>query len=477
MSNMKKTVAVVLSALLLALGFTGCQVQLENDDTDTVAAVFEDQKIYMNEAKLYVYTTQRQMEYSNQFMVLYYYGSYQSFWDANWAYNLTQAMQEVYQTKLLVKLAEENGVALTADELAEVERQKEKFKTDAAKSIEYAGATDELVDLFLRENALAVKYYLKLVEDVDRNFDEETFHRKSATGVSITAKSTKPAPTEEEPTDEEEAAPEEEAEEGEEEAEAAEEVEAAEADNDAAEDEANEEAAEEENEAEAEDESEGDVEGDPEGEDEPTEEESTEEETYSDEEKEENVRKATEDIRKLIAGGLSASEVVAMYAEDETVNVSTLGDVETSKENAKSEDATEDPAATEPSYKNYQELAWELATDETRSTTIVNDSGNLVGYVVHCENDDDPELRKKAEDEELEKRKAALFASRITDLMKKHSTFHVYQEKVAGIRYKGSILDSITVTGDDYAEHEDELNQEDETGEEPADEDPGAAEE
>ena len=208
MKHLKRAAALVLAVLLSVMAFAGCEIKMENNDTDTVAAVFENEKIFMNEAKLYTYMSQRQMEYSSQFMILYYYGGYDAFWEEYWGYNLTQSMQELYQTKLMARLAKEEGITLTDEEKAELARQTEKMKTDSetAKAIELAGATDELLDKFMEENAYATKYYLKMMEDVDRTFDEDAFRRKSLTGVSITAKSTKEEPTEapeEEPAEEE----------------------------------------------------------------------------------------------------------------------------------------------------------------------------------------------------------------------------------------------------------------------------------
>ena len=439
MKHLKRTAALVLAMVLSVMAFAGCDVKMENNDTDTVAAVFENEKIYMNEAKLYTYLSQRQMEYSSQFMILYYYGGYDTFWEENWGYNLTQAMQEVYQTKLLARLAKDEGITLSESEKAELALRTEKMKTETetAKAIELSGATAELVDKYMEENAYATKYYLKLMEAVDRTFDKDEFTRKSLTGVSITAKSTKEAPTEAEPESENET-------EAETEAEAEDESEA-EAENEAE--------AEAPSEAEAEGGDDGaePVEGEPEGETEGETESETEPETetFSEEEKAENIKTAMDKILQLMKDGNTASEIVGMFSGDTTVNVSTLSTVEVSPENAKPEDQED--------FTEYKQLAWSMKTGEMKSQIFTNDSGSDVGYVLHCENDDDPDLRKTAEDEELEKRKSTLFAEKIVELQKKYPTFHVYTEKVSNIKYKSSILGSITVTGDDFAEHQDEL--------------------
>ena len=443
MKHLKRTAALVLAMVLSVMAFAGCDVKMENNDTDTVAAVFENEKIYMNEAKLYTYLSQRQMEYSSQFMILYYYGGYDKFWEGNWGYNLTQAMQEVYQTKLMARLAKDEGITLSESEKEELALRTEKMKTETetAKAIELSGATEELVGKYMEENAYATKYYLKLMEDVDRTFDQEEFRRKSLTGVSITAKSTKEAPTEAEAEDESEAEAEDETE-----AEAEDESETeAEAENEAE--------AEAPSEAEAEGGDDGaePVEGEPEDETEGETESETEPETetFSDEEKAENVQTAMEKILQLMKDGNTASDIVGMFSGDTTVNVSTLSTVEVSPENAKPEDQED--------FTEYKQLAWSMKTGDTESRIFKNDSGSDVGYVLHCGNDDDPDLRKTAEDEELEKRKSALFAEKIVALQKKYPTFHVYTEKVSNIKYKSSILGSITVTGDDFAEHQDEL--------------------
>ena len=155
------------------------------------------------------------------------------------------------------------------------------------------------------------------------------------------------------------------------------------------------------------------------------------------------MKAALEKALQLIKDGNTASEVVGLFANDVTVNVSTLSTVEVSPENAKPEE--------EADFTEYKQLAWSMSTGQIESRIFTNDSGSEVGYVLRCENDDDPDLRKTAEDQELETRKSALFAEKIQDLVKKYPTFHVYTEKVSNIKYKSSILGSITVTGDDFA--------------------------
>ncbi|MBO4411479.1 MAG: hypothetical protein J5794_04760 [Lachnospiraceae bacterium] len=388
MKYMKKAAAVILSVLVLGLTLAGCEISL--NDTDQVAVVYGKEEIMLDEAKLYVYEAQRQVELENEFLIAYYYGGFDTFWEESWGYNLTSAMQQLYQTKFLVDLAKQEGMTLTAEETERMEAGIERFKKEADIAIHLAGADESLVRKYVEENAIAVKYYLQMVGDVDTNFDYETFRRKSLIGVTITAKTTIPTPTEEatEPVSGEES----------------------------------------ESTTEAPTEAPSSTEAP----------ETTEAPTYSEERRGLILRETLEAVKAMFDEGKTVAEVVDHFRSSLEANVTTLGSVEVAPSDAR-EDANE-------AYGTYREIGWDMATGEIRAEIVINSSGNEVGYVLLCEDDDSEEGRRKAEEDELVKRKAALFAEKYQELIQKSPEFHVYETKIANIRYKNAIIESALLT-------------------------------
>ncbi len=384
MKYMKKAAAVILSVLVLGLTLAGCEISL--NDTDQVAVVYGKEEIMLDEAKLYVYEAQRQVELENEFLIAYYYGGFDTFWEESWGYNLTSAMQQLYQTKFLVDLAKQAGMTLTAEETERMEAGIERFKKEADVAIHLSGADESLVRKYVEENAIAVKYYLQMVEDVDTNFDYETFRRKSLVGVTITAKTTIPTPTEE----------------------ATEPVSGAG--------------------------SEGTTEA-PSSTEAP---ETTEAPTYSEERRGLILRETLEAVKAMFDEGKTVAEVVDHFRDSLEANVSTLGSVEVAPS-----DGREDP---NEAYKTYREIGWDMSTGEIRAEIVINSAGSEVGYVLLCEDDDSEEGRRKAEEDELVKRKAELFAKQYQELIRKSPEFHVYETKIANIRYKNAIIESALLT-------------------------------
>ena len=191
----KKAVALVLSVLIAMLCLAGCNVQL--DSLDDVVAVFGKYSVKTDEAKLYVYHSQFETEESNQFVAYYYFGNYDGFWKYQdmWDGNLYNAMQKLYQTKLLVQTAKQEGMTLTEEELARVDAAVAHAKAEHGRILDYSGATEEELRAFYEENALANKFRAKLQEGIDTTFEEAEMRRKSVEGLSIIAKTTVPAET------------------------------------------------------------------------------------------------------------------------------------------------------------------------------------------------------------------------------------------------------------------------------------------
>ena len=122
--NLKRALAIMLSALVIALAFTGCGSAAGN----TEAVVMNGQTIGMDEMKMYVYTIQDKIEATYAWMLYYYGETYDTFWKSDsgygstmWDQNITLAIEELVQTKVLVKYANENGITLTDDERARVQ--------------------------------------------------------------------------------------------------------------------------------------------------------------------------------------------------------------------------------------------------------------------------------------------------------------------------------------------------------------------
>ena len=480
----KKAVALVLSVLIAMLCLAGCNVQL--DSLDDVVAVFGSNSVKTDEAKLYVYHSQFETEESNQFVAYYYFGNYDGFWKYQdmWDGNLYTAMQKLYQTKLLVQIAKQEGMTLTEEELARVDAAVVRTKAEHGRVMDYSGATEEDLRAFYEENALANKFRAKLQEGIDTTFEEDEMRRKSVEGLSIIAKTTVPAETtpsadEEAPEDEEETTAaaeedttaadveteevsgedvtEEETTEAEEETTEAEEdtTEADEVTTEAEEDttEADEVTTEAEEDTTEADEVTTEAEEDTTAaEEEATEEGETEETTtatpYSEEEQEENRKKAEEEILELLKNDTPIADIVEIYQNSKTVNVTSLGSLTITPDDAREDETKE--------YSAYKELAWDLKTGEIDSVTIQGTSGSGVSYVLHCLNDDDPDLRKEAEEKELATRREHMFQAKYAEYVKANKRFHVYEEKLVNIKYQGPVMTSISITGDDFASLEGE---------------------
>ena len=385
--NLKRALAIMLSALVIALAFTGCGSAAGN----TEAVVMNGQTIGMDEMKMYVYTIQDKIEATYAWMLYYYGETYDTFWKSDsgygstmWDQNITLAIEELVQTKVLVKYANENGITLTDDERARVQENVSSYRTKHAIAAQYASATDAMIEKYYTENALANKAVLALQEGVSTEFDQETFRRKRIVGVSITPKST--VPTETEATT---AAP----------------PETTTGEHDKAEG--------------------------------VTTTAATETETYAEEERNASREKALKDIEERMKNGEKIEDIVESYKDDATVTVNQLAEYAAAPDDAVKE------GEEKTTYKNY---AWELSTGEVVACEIKGTSATIAtGYVLLCKDDDDADYRKSAEETEMEGRKSAKFQERYGELVKKISGFHVYTDAIAAaVSYKGQTTEETT---------------------------------
>ena len=384
--NMKRALAVLLSSLVIAAAFSGCGSASGSSE----AIVLNGQTVNMDEMKMYAYTIQDKIEATYAWMIYYYGETYDNFWKGSsgvgnttmWEENINLAIEQIIQTKVLVKFAEENGITLTDDEKARVKTNVDAYRANHAKAAQYAGATDAMIEKYYTENAIANKAVLKLQEGVSTDFDYETFRRKRVTGVSISAKTTVPAETEAETTTEEPT-------------------------------------------------TEGMTKTPLETTVAPT-------ETYAPEEQQTAREEAAKDIETRIQNGEKVEDIVEAYKEDKRVTVSAISEFMS----AKTDEVEEGVEKT--SYKNYawalstnEVTSFEIVSSSTPAT--------VTSYVLRCVNDDDADYRKSAEDDELETRKTNQFQEKYGELVKTVTGLHIYTDQIASaVSYKGQTTEEAT---------------------------------
>ena len=337
--------------------------------------------IAMDEMKFYAYTLQDKIEETYSWMIAYYGETYDSFWKGDsgdghsmWEENLTFAVQQVVQTKVLLKYAQEHNITLTDDEKARVKESIDAYRTKHGRAADYAAAADAMIEKYYNENALANKAALDLQKDVSTDFDYETFKRKRIVGISVTPKTTVPATT---------LAP-------------------------------------------------GETTTAPDHTKLPEETTVAPTETYAEDERKTAREEVLKDVEQRLKNGEKTEDIVAAYKDDARVTVAAI----TTFAASAADEVEEGKEKT--SYRNY---AWALSKGEVVTAEIANSNSTaatVIGYALRCEDDDDAEYRKQAEDNELENRKTKLFQEKYAELVKKISGFHVYTDKIAAaISYKG----------------------------------------
>ena len=381
-SNLKRMLAILLACLVMSAAFSGCGSSTGSSE----AILMNGWTINMDEMKLYAYTLQDKIEESYAWMIYYYGETYDSFWKGDsgdgtsmWEENLTFAVQQIIQTKILAAYAQEHNITLDDAESIRVCNNIDSYRTAHANAAKFSGATDELIRRYYTENALAYKAALDLQKDVSTDFDYETFRRKRIVGVSVTAKSTVPTTTAD-----------------------------------------------------------------------PSAETTTQEfskiettaaptETYAEDEKKTAREEALKEIEERMKNGEKPEDIVELYKDDARVTVATI----TTFASSSADEVAEGEEKT--SHKNY---AWALSTGEVTAVEIANSNSTaatIIGYVLRCEDDDDAEYRKSAEDTELENRKTAMFQEKYQELLKQVTGLHVYTNQIsAQVSYKGQTTEETT---------------------------------
>lgn len=201
--RVKHSLAYLLTAVLISCMIAGCvRTTATEDYSQTVVAKFGSENIYLDEAAYMA----RAVQYSYEAV----FGSSTDFWNYNYSGNgdtmesmvKESVMQQIYQTRVLVNYANENGIELTDEQETKVAETVADIMKDAtyAKAV---GATEELLMDIYTENAIANAVYLKLTEDVDTDINEEDYLHKSYDYIKITESSDS---TDDVKTQEEEAA-------------------------------------------------------------------------------------------------------------------------------------------------------------------------------------------------------------------------------------------------------------------------------
>ncbi len=195
--HLRKAAAMILALLISAAALTGCKINLNPADSENPAMVVLGEKVYLDEAKLYIYMTQCDMERKYGEMLKNTYGDMHTFWVDNgyWESALYSGPAKIYQTKLLLKYADENGIKLSDEDKAAAEAAYKNFTESGTKVVEYAdNPSDALVRRYFEENALANRAYQTIVANIDTTFNEDEMLRKTFEGVYVTANEKKVLP-------------------------------------------------------------------------------------------------------------------------------------------------------------------------------------------------------------------------------------------------------------------------------------------
>ncbi|MBP5295044.1 MAG: hypothetical protein J6Y95_04920, partial [Lachnospiraceae bacterium] len=131
-SIFKRMLVILLACLTMGAALSGCGSSGNSNE----AVVMNGETIAMDEMKFYTYTLQDKIEETYAWMIAYYGETYDSFWKGDsgdghsiWEENLTFAVQQVVQTKVLLKYAQEHNITLTDDEKARVKESIDAYRT------------------------------------------------------------------------------------------------------------------------------------------------------------------------------------------------------------------------------------------------------------------------------------------------------------------------------------------------------------
>lgn len=183
MKLVKRCAAACAGLLLAGSLLAGCgsvrgsSANLEYD-AHAVCATYGDTEISAAEVSFYVRNMQSMYEQM-------YGGQTEGLWDMQIRDYVTladavkeSAVNELYQTYVLADKAEEMGLSLTAEQIAQAHEAADEFmETNAGAMVDAVGAeTEDYYEIFER-NALAMLAYQSVVENVDTEVsDEEARH-------------------------------------------------------------------------------------------------------------------------------------------------------------------------------------------------------------------------------------------------------------------------------------------------------------
>ena len=371
--------AAAFAALVLCIScLAGCGSSIGGDAKDETAVILEGEKYSLEETKLYIYASQYSVEKNSEWMILYLYGSYDYFW------SMEQDGQSYY------KLNYNQGIS-------QLLQTKRLLKKAASEGIALSAEDLEKVEMTI---ASFKDTYGKVVEAAGYS-DEmiRKFVTDNALAVKVylsmvadvdtnfdydtfrrkSVKGVYVSALTEKPA--------------------------------------------------AKEETEEDAEAEENAEEETKEAETV---TYTEEEQKAAREEAAAAILKRIQDGDDPADIVADYENSETVTVYSAGDLQLSPDDAAEEGAD---------ITTYRQYAWTLSTGEI-GTFDVESTSKVTTYILKCENDDDPDLRKTAEDSELATRKSNLFAEGYTALRDKYDNYHVYDTVVSRIKEVIPLYDS-----------------------------------
>ncbi|MBO7364628.1 MAG: hypothetical protein J6U26_04775 [Lachnospiraceae bacterium] len=399
-----KIAAALVAAVMLVSAFSGCGL----NRSEEIVVRMKDEDIYMDEVKLYIYQSQLEMEDAYSIYIQYLYSDAKAFWDAEvsqnsgttyWEYNLTRAISQLYQVKVLSKEAKKAGVTLTEEEQASVDAAYTSFTKSYGNMIRKSGASADTVRRFITENALANKYYGIMTEGYATDYTDEEVRGKRFYGVYIQALTVKPAPDEDE--DEGEDTP----------AESAAPTESAAPEESAA---PTESAAPEESAAPTESVA-------------PTE--APEEEKFTDEEQQANLDAAMKKAEALIKEGKTPSEVTEEFKDDMTVTAANISSRVVTK------------ATSQDSTYPYYEKAWGMSKGDTLSFIQDDANGVKTAYILYMEDDDDQDSKASSIDSLYLSRRAQIFKEKYTELTSgAYRKFDVYTTTIGTVVYSSDPL-------------------------------------
>lgn len=186
----KNMLAGAMAAVLAVSVLTGCSSSVKPADyATTVVATLGDEKIYLDEANMYL----RSNQYYYEMMYTYMYGT-SDIWDMEIATGVTMAdslrentMATLRQTYILCSHAEELGVSLSDADMAKVEQAAdESLEQSDATLLEAINMSRDRIIEVIAKNALANRVWEAVVAAADTNVSDEEARCVGASYVKVT---------------------------------------------------------------------------------------------------------------------------------------------------------------------------------------------------------------------------------------------------------------------------------------------------